>query len=67
MKQFSDKKDLKLACSLLENVIYFSENYTHKILLQQNKALMENLQKAGLPSKKLIYLQTDDAWAVVAR
>jgi len=61
MKQFGDKNDLKLACLLLENIIYFSENYTKKILIQQNKVLIENLQKAGLPPKKLIYPQTDDA------
>lgn len=61
MKQFSSKSDLKLACSLLEKVIYFSEAETKKILLQQNKSLMDDLQKAGLPSRKLIYLQTDDA------
>jgi hypothetical protein len=61
MKQFTDKKDLKLACSLLENVIYFSEHNTKKILLQQNAALMADLQKVGLTTKKLIYLQTDDA------
>ena len=61
MKQFTDKKDLKLACSLLENVIYFSERNTKKILLQQNTALMADLQRVGLTTKKLIYLQTDVA------
>jgi hypothetical protein len=61
MKQFRSKDDLKLACSLLERVIYFSETDTKKILLQQNKALMEDLQRSGLPARKLIYLQTDDA------
>ena len=60
MKQL-EKKDLKLACKLLDNVIYLSEAETKKILLHQNSVLMANLHKAGLPSKKLIYVQTDDA------
>ena len=61
MNQFKTKGDLRLACSLLKKVIYFSEAETKRILLQQNKALMEDLQKAGLPARKLIYLSTDDA------
>jgi hypothetical protein len=61
MKQFKSKGDLKLACALLDKVIYFSENETKKILLQQNKSLMEDLKRAGLSARKLIYLQTDDA------
>jgi hypothetical protein len=61
MKQFKSKGDLRLACSLLEKVIYFSETETKRILHRQNEALIEDLQKAGLPTKKLIYLQTDDA------
>lgn len=60
MKQL-EKKDLKLACNLLDKVIYLSEADTKKILLHQNGVLMANLHKAGLPSKKLIYVQTDDA------
>src|ERR1039458_9033417 len=56
-----EKKDRKLAWKLLQEVIYFSEIETKKILIRQNKALMSNLSKSGLPSKKLIYLQTDDA------
>src|SRR5260370_4260572 len=60
MKQLK-KEDLKLACKLLDKVIYFSEAETKKILLHHNRLLMSNLHKAGLPAKKLIYLQTDDA------
>jgi hypothetical protein len=56
-----ERKDRKLAWKLLQEVIYFSELETKKILIRQNKALMSNLEKSGLPSKKLIYLQTDDA------
>lgn len=60
IKQFK-KEDRKLVKTLLDNVIYLSEAETKKILLHQNKVMMENLLRAGLPSKKLIYLQTDDA------
>src|SRR5258707_13083974 len=60
IQQF-EKADRKLAWQLLTNVIYLSERETKNILLHQNKTLMENLLKAGLPSKKLIYIQTDDA------
>lgn len=59
-KQF-EKRDRKLAWKLLQEIIYFSEVETKKILIRQNRALMANLLKAGLPTKKLIYLQTDDA------
>src|ERR1035438_178638 len=55
------KEDRKLAWKLLQDIIYFSEEETKKILIRQNKALMSNLLQAGLPSKKLIYVQTDDA------
>src|ERR1017187_9678828 len=56
-----ERGERKLAWKLLQEVIYFSEEETKKILVRQNKALMSNLAKAGLQSKKLIYLQTDDA------
>ncbi len=61
LKQMETPEDLKLACKLLDKVIYLSESETKKILLHQNKLLMSNLHKVGLPAKKLIYLQTDDA------
>jgi hypothetical protein len=56
-----DKSHRKLAWKLLQEIIYFSEAETKKILVRQNKALLSNLAKAGLPAKKLIYVQTDDA------
>lgn len=56
-----DKKDRKLAWKLFQEIIYFSEVDTKKILIRQNKAMTANLLKAGLPTKKLIYVQTDDA------
>jgi len=55
------KEDHKLAGHLLDKVIYLSEKDTKGILLHQNKVLMQTLAKAGLPPKKLVYLQTDDA------
>lgn len=61
MKGIKTKDDQKLAWMLLDKVIYLSEAETKKILLHQNVALMENLQKAGLKPNKLIYVSTDDA------
>lgn len=60
MKQLK-KKDQKLAWKLLDKVIYLSEAKTKEILVHQNKLLISNLHRAGLPPKKLIYIQTDDA------
>ena len=61
VKQLKTKEDQKLAWMLLDKVIYLSEAETKKILVHQNRVLMENLRKAGLPSNKLIYVSTDDA------
>ena len=55
-----DKGIQKHVLSLLDNVIYFSEADTKKILVEQNEALMRRLANAGLPSKKLIYIQFHD-------
>lgn len=55
------KQDRKIAGHLLDRVIYLSERDTRKILVHQNKILMENLAKAGLAPKRLVYLQTDEA------
>jgi hypothetical protein len=60
MRQFQ-QQDRRLAGRLLDKVIYLSEKDTRAILLHQNRVLMENLAKVGLPAKKLIYLQTDEA------
>ena len=56
-----EKKDRKLAAQLLDKVIYISESTTRKILVDQNAALMKRLLDAGLPPKKLIYVQVHDA------
>lgn len=58
-KQF--KKDRRLAERLINNVIYISESRTREILVGQNAALMERLGAAGVPPKKLIYVQVHDA------
>ena len=60
MNQF-DKDDRELAGRLLDNVIYISENRTKEILVQQNAELMQRLSDAGLPPKKLVYVQVHDA------
>jgi hypothetical protein len=56
-----EKKDRKLAEQLLANIIYLSEATTRQILVDQNAALMQRLLSAGLPPKKLIYVQVHDA------
>jgi hypothetical protein len=58
-KQF--KKDWRLAERLLDNVVYISESRTRDILVNQNTTLMKRLAAAGLPPKKLIYVQVHDA------
>src|ERR1035441_8717750 len=58
-KQF--KKDRRLAERLIDNVIYISESRTREILVGQNAALMKRLETAGVPPKKLIYVQVHDA------
>lgn len=60
IKQF-DKKDRRTAGFLLESVIYLSEATTKRILIEQNEALMKRLAAAGVPSKKLVYVQVHDA------
>lgn len=60
IKQF-EKRDRRHAGALLESVIYLSERDTRRILVQQNEALIRRLAAAGLPAKKLLYLQVHDA------
>ena len=59
--QLKSKEDRKLAWVLLDNIKYFSEEKTKKILLHQNGTLMSNLLAAGIKSNKIIYVSTDDA------
>ncbi|MFY9725694.1 MAG: hypothetical protein WB579_17325 [Bryobacteraceae bacterium] len=60
IKQF-EKRDRKNAAGLLDKVVYISESHTQRILVEQNAALMKRLADAGLPPKRLIYVQVDDA------
>lgn len=60
IKQFP-KQDRKLAVQLLDNIYYFSEARTQKILVSQNAALMKRLVNAGLTPKKFIYVSVHDA------
>lgn len=55
-----DKEVQTDALTLLDNVIYLSESDTKRILVEQNEALMKRLADAGLPAKKLIYVQIHD-------
>jgi hypothetical protein len=56
-----DKRDRRHVRTLLERVIYLSEQDVRQMLLDQNRALMTRLAAAGLPPEKLIYIQIDDA------
>lgn len=60
IRQF-EKCDRRIASLLLNQVIYLSERATRQILVEQNSALMDRLAQAGLPRKKLIYVQVGDA------
>lgn len=55
------RRDRALAMALLDSVVYLSERRTRAILVEQNSALMSRVAAAGLPAKKLIYVQVHDA------
>ncbi len=60
LKQF-DARDRNIALALLENIIYLSESTTRRILVDQNDALLRRLRTAGIPWKKIVYVQVHDA------
>src|SRR4051812_18774613 len=60
IRQF-DSADQTRVLELLNNVVYFSEAQLKNILVHQNRALMQRLITAGLPTNNLIYIQVDDA------
>lgn len=60
IKQF-DGADRNRVLELLNNVVYFPEARLKDILIHQNRALMQRLVTAGLPTDNLIYIQVDDA------
>lgn len=59
IRQF-DKQDQKHAAAFLKSVIYLSERDTRRILIEQNEVLMKRLFNAGIPPKKIVYVQVHD-------
>jgi len=59
MGQF-ERRDRRLAGSILDNVVYFSESNTRRTLLRLNDELMARLANAGLQPKKIIYVSFDE-------
>lgn len=47
--------------TLLGHIKYVTESETCKILVELNTALLARLEQAGISSKKVIYIQVDDA------
>lgn len=58
MGQF-EGKDRRIAGSLLDNVVYFSEDRTKRTLVKLNEALLKRLADDGFPAKKIIYVSFD--------
>ena len=58
MGQF-ERRDRRMAGSILDNVVYFSENKTKRILVKLNEQLMRRLADDGYPAKKIIYVSFD--------
>jgi hypothetical protein len=52
---------VKAAETLLDHIIYMSERTVEKILVDQNRALVARLGKAGIPSEKTLYVSIHDA------
>lgn len=58
MGQF-EPKDRRVVGSILDNVIYFSEDRTKRTLVKLNEQLMKRLADTGFPAKKVIYVSFD--------
>jgi hypothetical protein len=58
--QFSEK-DAKAALTLLDRIVYLSEETVQKILVEQNRALVARLRKAGIAPDHTIYVSLHDA------
>lgn len=58
MGQF-DSGDRRLVGSLLDNVIYFSEDKTKRSLVKLNEGLMQRLAQDGIPAKRIVYVSFD--------
>lgn len=59
MGQF-EKKDRRVAGSLLDNVVYFSEDKTRRTLIALNDQLLRRLADDGIPAKKIVYVSFDE-------
>jgi hypothetical protein len=46
---------------MLDQILYFSERQTRRILVEQNDALLSKLKAAGLSFRNIIYVQIHDA------
>ena len=61
-----EKKDRRIAGSLLNNVVYYSEGKTRSALITLNEKLMRRLANDGIPAKKIVYVSFDDDGAAAA-
>jgi hypothetical protein len=55
-----ERRDRRVLGKLLDNVIYFSQDRTRRILLGLNDQLLQRLANAGIPAKKVVYVSFDD-------
>jgi len=58
--QFSEK-DAKAARTLLDRIVYLSEEKVQKILVEQNRALSARLRRAGIAPDHTVYVSLHDA------
>ncbi len=58
--QFSEK-DAKAARTLLDRIVYLSEETVQKILVEQNRALSARLRRAGIAPDHTVYVSLHDA------
>jgi len=56
-----ERTDRALLLDLLRHVRYVGEVEARRALVDQNKAILGQLQRAGVPYKKVIYVQVHDA------
>jgi hypothetical protein len=60
VSQFGEK-DAKAVRTLLDRIVYLSEERVKKILVEQNRALVARLRKAGIAPDHIIYVSIHDA------
>jgi hypothetical protein len=60
VRQFSER-DAKAILTLLDRVIYLNEPTVEKILVDQNRALVDKLRRAGIPAERIVYMSLHDA------